>query len=94
MFSANLRAEGVPENKIAFVGNIMIDTLEENREKAIQHSLETIIINNLLANDSFANNTPKEGKFALMTLHRPSNVDSLEVFEPLVNFLLDEVTKD
>jgi UDP-N-acetylglucosamine 2-epimerase (non-hydrolysing) len=29
--SDNLRREGVPEEKIRFVGNIMIDTLEANR---------------------------------------------------------------
>ncbi len=32
----NLRNEGVEEHKISFVGNIMIDTLEANREKAAQ----------------------------------------------------------
>lgn len=31
--SENLRHEGVEENRIRFVGNIMIDTLEANREK-------------------------------------------------------------
>lgn len=32
--SSNLRSEGIPDSKIDFVGNIMIDTLEANREKA------------------------------------------------------------
>jgi len=90
--SENLRKEGVPENKIGFVGNIMIDTLEENREKAMQLKLETIIRSNLAEGDLFENNTPHDGQYAVMTLHRPSNVDSREVFEPLVNFLLEEVT--
>ena len=34
------------------------------------------------------------GGYALITLHRPSNVDKKEVFEPLINFLTDEVVKD
>lgn len=92
--SANLKKEGVPENRIVFVGNIMIDTLEENKAKASEFLLESIIINNLAADDLFESNTPEDGKYAVMTLHRPSNVDSRSVFEPLVNFLLNEVTKD
>ncbi len=34
------------------------------------------------------------GGFALLTLHRPSNVDQKEVLQPLVDFLANEVTKD
>jgi UDP-N-acetylglucosamine 2-epimerase (non-hydrolysing) len=34
MSGDNLKKEGVPEEKIRFVGNIMIDTLEANRRKA------------------------------------------------------------
>lgn len=90
--SANLRAEGVAENKIGFVGNIMIDTLEANREKASAITLKGIILNNLGEGDAFQDNTPEDKAYAVMTLHRPSNVDFREVFEPLVNFLLDEVT--
>ena len=40
--SENLRSEGVPEEKIEFVGNIMIATLEANREKAAALTLEKI----------------------------------------------------
>jgi UDP-N-acetylglucosamine 2-epimerase (non-hydrolysing) len=36
MSSANLPAEGVPRDRVKFVGNIMIDTLEANREKALE----------------------------------------------------------
>ena len=32
--AANLRAEGVPEDKIRFVGNVMIDTLDANVDQA------------------------------------------------------------
>ena len=41
--SENLKKEGVPENKIVFVGNIMIDTLEANRDKALKLNLQEII---------------------------------------------------
>jgi len=59
---ANLRREGVDEAKIHHVGNVMIDSLVHYRPKA-EHSrvLESLEI--------------RAGKFALVTLHRPSNVD-------------------
>ena len=58
----NLLREGVPEDKIKRVGNIMIDTLMIHLEKARalapyrQYGLE-------------------EKKYVFVTLHRPSNVD-------------------
>ena len=104
----NLRKEGVPENRIKFVGNIMIDTLEANRDKAAQLSIEKIIKDNILKNSVYkkafgAGLSPSGGDgtrsvtgevYALITLHRPSNVDTKEVLEPLFNFLVNEVTKD
>jgi UDP-N-acetylglucosamine 2-epimerase (non-hydrolysing) len=45
--SENLRKEGVSEERIKFVGNIMIDTLEAQRHKAEQLSIEQIIQDNL-----------------------------------------------
>lgn len=92
MSSENLKSEGVPDKKIRFVGNIMIDTLEANREKAEKINIEDIIRRNLPQDETYRGNAPVDGSYAIMTLHRPSNVDSRDVFEPLVNFLLDEVT--
>jgi UDP-N-acetylglucosamine 2-epimerase (non-hydrolysing) len=92
--SANLRSEGTPEHKIAFVGNIMIDTLEVNRERASALTLGDIIRNNLSKEFSFRGSAPDDNSYAVMTLHRPSNVDQEQVFVPLIEFLLDEVTKD
>jgi len=91
--SENLRLEGTPENKIHFVGNIMIDTLEANRFKAEKLSIESIIRDNLAADTQFPSTVPVNGEFALMTIHRPSNVDSETVFTNLIEFLLDEVTQ-
>lgn len=92
--SENLRKEGTSEDRIQFVGNIMIDTLEENREKVSKIEIGTIIAQNLLPDYHFHGETPQDNTFAVMTLHRPSNVDEKKVFEPLVNFLLEEVTRE
>jgi UDP-N-acetylglucosamine 2-epimerase (non-hydrolysing) len=91
--SENLETEGTPKEAIRFVGNIMIDTLEANREKAAQLDIHQIIRKNLLVEGSL-HQFSIDGDFALMTLHRPSNVDHREVFTPLINFLLDEVAED
>ena len=90
MSSENLRKEGVDESKIKFVGNIMIDTLEANRDIAAALSLTDILKNNA-ANKVY--DKPIDS-YALMTMHRPSNVDQKEVLEPLIDFLLNEVARD
>jgi UDP-N-acetylglucosamine 2-epimerase (non-hydrolysing) len=89
----NLKKEGVPDKQIVFVGNIMIDTLEAQREKAAAMSLAKILRENLLLEDS---DVPalEEEHYAVMTLHRPSNVDHREIFTPLVDFLTGEVVRD
>lgn len=90
----NLRKEGVSENKIVFVGNIMIDTLEANRVQAATLDIDEICADNLVAEKKCAQVGLDEGKYALMTLHRPSNVDDLTVLTPLIDFLCAEVAKD
>jgi UDP-N-acetylglucosamine 2-epimerase (non-hydrolysing) len=84
----NLRNEGVSENKIKFVGNIMIDTLDRNFEKASQLTFDSIIGNNVLHPNPLK---IQNEHYAVMTLHRPSNVDSKEILEPLLNFLINDV---
>ena len=100
----NLKKEGVADKKIKFVGNIMIDSLEANREKASKLNVEDIINNNLIEgqiNKEMEKEKPEAEdlplhslQFALITLHRPSNVDEKQIFEPIIHFLLDEVGKD
>jgi len=68
-----LQREGVAEDKVHFVGNVMIDTLMQHVEKA-----DLSIIREQLGVDR---------SYALVTLHRPSNVDRLETLEPLVDCL-------
>jgi UDP-N-acetylglucosamine 2-epimerase (non-hydrolysing) len=61
-----LQREGVPVESVFFVGNVMIDTLMKHR--VIARERATVL--------SLAGVQPKE--YAVCTLHRPSNVDSLE----------------
>jgi UDP-N-acetylglucosamine 2-epimerase (non-hydrolysing) len=88
----NLRKEGVSEDRIKFVGNIMIDTLEANRRKAEALDIYGIIGNNLLFERPFK--VPEENNYAVVTLHRPSNVDQKEIFGPITDFLTEEVSRD
>ena len=67
----NLTNEGVGPDKVHFVGNVMIDTLLANREKA-----ETSDILEVMGL------TKKE--YAVITLHRPSNVDDMERFKQVI----------
>lgn len=97
---ANLRAEGVPDEKIKFVGNIMIDTLEREREKAAALDLNEIVRENQIADggDSAWTDrdvpTLKDNAYVAVTMHRPSNVDAAETLVPAVRFFLDEVCRE
>ena len=95
--NANLKAEGVPDEKIKFVGNIMIDTLEREREKAAALDLNQIVAENRI--DEQAHLAKRDSKLEArsyigMTMHRPSNVDQRETLVPAMRFFLDEVGKD
>lgn len=60
--SAHLAREGVDERRVFYVGNVMIDSLLRARAKAMESSiLDTLGVG--------------AGGYALLTLHRPSNVD-------------------
>lgn len=92
----NLRNEGLPEEKIKFVGNIMIDTLEAHRETAAALDIEEIIEGNIIQKSirQLADKIQNYSSFALMTLHRPSNVDLESVFLPILNFLINEIAPE
>lgn len=97
---ANLRAEGVPADRIKFVGNIMIDTLEREHEKAATLDLDEIVWANQIAEEADAARagrrvpTLKDNAYVAVTLHRPSNVDQAETLVPAVRFFLDEVCRE
>lgn len=70
----NLLREGISNDKIFFVGNVMIDTLLTNKAKA--------------ENSGILRRLELENKkFAVLTLHRPSNVDDRDAFERIINAL-------
>jgi UDP-N-acetylglucosamine 2-epimerase (non-hydrolysing) len=71
---ANLRAEGIPEERIRFVGNVMIDSLQQNLERARQSSAR-------------ADLGISDIDYAVMTLHRPSNVDFPGTFARILDAL-------
>jgi UDP-N-acetylglucosamine 2-epimerase (non-hydrolysing) len=76
----NLRREGVPDEKVHFVGNVMIDTLRANLEKAERSSiLEDLKL--------------ERGRYTVVTLHRPSNVDDPGVFGRILD-ALEQITRD
>ena len=107
--NSNLKAEGVPDSKIEFVGNIMIDTLEANRETAAAQNINDMIQENIL-NSSFPLSVeikggekqpetlnfqlPTDRSYTVLTMHRPSNVDEKDILEPILNFLTEEIAAD
>ncbi|WP_043672129.1 non-hydrolyzing UDP-N-acetylglucosamine 2-epimerase [Streptomyces xylophagus] len=70
----NLRAEGYRDDQIHLVGNVMIDTLLANLERA-------------RASDILDRYGLTKGEFGLVTLHRPANVDDPEVLTGLLKAL-------
>lgn len=71
----HLLHDGIAKEKIARVGNIMLDSFEMLRSK--------------IEADKTAERLGVEGtRFGLITLHRPSNVDSPETLASLVELLL------
>jgi UDP-N-acetylglucosamine 2-epimerase (non-hydrolysing) len=76
----NLAREGVAPEKIDLIGNIMIDSFEMLRDK-IEASAERRDLG------------LEDGNYALVTLHRPSNVDTKETLEPIIAELTDAATR-
>jgi UDP-N-acetylglucosamine 2-epimerase (non-hydrolysing) len=75
----NLRNEGVTREKIHFVGNTMIDTLFQQIVRARQLALPDRL---------------NAGQYAVLTLHRPANVDSperLAVILGAINVIADRI---
>jgi UDP-N-acetylglucosamine 2-epimerase (non-hydrolysing) len=70
----NLRAEGVPDERVFFVGNVMIDSLVHFMPRARETSVATKY-------------ELADRAFVLMTMHRPANVDNLHGLNALVSIL-------
>jgi UDP-N-acetylglucosamine 2-epimerase (non-hydrolysing) len=70
----NLLAEGIPAERIRLVGNVMIDSLYQHLEQARQSSIRKRL-------------GLTDQRYAVLTLHRPSNVDARETLAGIVSAL-------
>ncbi|MFC1793564.1 non-hydrolyzing UDP-N-acetylglucosamine 2-epimerase [Planctomycetota bacterium] len=70
----NLLREGISPKRIHMVGHVMIDTLLKNKEKAKKSNILNLL--NLDGDD-----------YAVLTLHRPSNVDDPVIFSRILDAL-------
>ncbi|HXI21709.1 MAG TPA: UDP-N-acetylglucosamine 2-epimerase (non-hydrolyzing) [Gemmatimonadales bacterium] len=72
----NLRSEGIPDSRIRFVGNVMVDTLLALRARA--RALKAPEARGVAG-----------GPYAFCTFHRPSNVDQPETLREILGALDD-----
>jgi len=70
----NLAREGVDSDKVHFVGNVMIDSLVAFRQKAKAESV-------------FEDLSLSKRGYALMTMHRPHNVDNQNGLRDIIKIL-------
>ena len=80
---ANLLREGIPSERVCFAGNVMIDSLLAHRAMARpaaatlrEHGLDPLLLQH-------------PGGYAMVTLHRPSNVDRPETLRGLLGVLAE-----
>jgi UDP-N-acetylglucosamine 2-epimerase (non-hydrolysing) len=78
----NLLREGIPEKRIHLVGNVMVDTLLKHRERAGKLDILSRL----------GLNTGSVIDYGVLTLHRPSNVDSRDTLKGLLE-ALTEISK-
>ncbi len=77
---ANLLQEGIPPERIRFVGNLMIDTLQ----RLLPQAQKTTTLKNFSLN---------RRSYILATIHRPANVDSDEALENIVEILTESAAQ-
>ena len=75
----NLYREGIDGKRIHFVGNVMIDTLRNNLPRAIATN------DTLRKMSEKADVSVEAKKYAVLTLHRPSNVDDATILKALLS---------
>lgn len=71
----NLLREGIAADKIRFVGNVMIDSLLDHLKVAESSTVRQDL-------------GLTDGEYAVVTLHRPSNVDEKDTFTGILDALL------
>lgn len=72
----NLKREGVSADRIQFVGNIMIDTLDQYLVRARQSNIQKEL-------------KLEPRTYGLVTLHRPANVDDLDLLSDLMRCMIE-----
>jgi UDP-N-acetylglucosamine 2-epimerase (non-hydrolysing) len=77
----NLLREGIADHRIHFVGNVMIDTLRHNLTRAIPPQK---IASDIGRADFFTD----DARYAVVTMHRPSNVDDELVLKSLLQTIV------
>ncbi len=83
----NLLREGVAAERVCFTGNVMIDSLLASREVA-RSAASTLAA---FAQDQSLLTQPQG--YGVVTLHRPSNVDTVETLKPLLEVLGEVSTR-
>lgn len=86
-----LLREGVSADQIHFVGNVMIDTLHANLERA-RPAADTIATY-ADRDTKFTAIATDDNGYGFVTLHRPSNVDDAETLRGLIQALTDISSK-
>lgn len=74
----NLRQAGIPDERIFFVGNTMIDTLLKNRSRFTPPPI-------------WEEAQLEKGQYLVMTMHRPANVDEEQKLKQFMHAILDNV---
>lgn len=76
----NLQDEGYRPDQIHLVGNVMVDTLLANLDRARER-------------DALGRLGLERGGYGLVTLHRPANVDDPLIFSPIVSALTEVASR-
>ena len=76
----NLMREGIADEKVHFVGNVMVDTLLKHRDRARALEMSRKL-------------GMQPGTYGLLTLHRPSNVDDESTLSEILR-AIDEISKE
>lgn len=79
--SKNLEREGIDQEKVVFVGNLMIDSLRSHLPRAVQTA--TVLEQSGLTESQLS----AWSRYGVVTLHRPSNVDDPQRLAALVDAL-------
>lgn len=81
----NLRQEGIREGRIHFVGNVMIDNLLRNRQKAAKSTI--------LSRLGFGDGDSEPRPYGVLTLHRPATVDDQKQLKEVLEAVA-EISRD